>query len=324
MNKQTKRFRLKFKENRAESYINFIRKVSTDPIFKRRVDKAIFLNFAIVNKDTSRDAFFKILDKIFIEGQVHSEWDLVSLKYNYYKKKFDENKLRKSWHVKLKYFEWVPELLEEEDYIYFPDKFNSGQCIKEVEFKYLAYKLTEVLIKCRGYNTIARKFFVNKEMPANKGYYKATGRKITKGKLAHITQILSKRDIVYCYRRPNKANLFVIGEENPYFQLYNVVTNEDITNIFTKYNINTTNHFKRQTFGKKLIPGEIEKKIRKKRLDEIKQKARAEDNHKKIEKREHKKMKDWLKNGMHEEVAVSKEQLKIEAIVAKFKNRKAV
>ena len=49
MNKKTKRFRLKFKENRAESYINFIRKVSTDPIFKRRVDKAIFLNFAIVN-----------------------------------------------------------------------------------------------------------------------------------------------------------------------------------------------------------------------------------------------------------------------------------
>ena len=324
MNKKIKRFRLRFKEKRGENYIKFIRTVGADPIFKKRVDKSMFLTFASVKEESDRDMIFKWMDKIFLEGQIHTEWDLFSIKYDFYKKTFNENKLRKSWHIKLKYFEWVTELLEETDYVYLPDKHNPGQFVKEEEFKYLAYKLTDVLIKCRGYNTIARNFFLQKEIPAYKGYYKASGRKITKGKLAHMIQILSKRDIIYCYRRPNKANLFVIGKDNPYFQLYNVVTNEDITNIYTKYNIDTTDHFIRQSFGKKLIPGKIEKEFRKKRLDEVKEKARVEADKRKIEKQEQKRIEDGAEDDEHEEIVLSEQQLRREAIIAEFINRKAV
>ena len=321
MNKKIKRFGLRFKENGAESLINFIRTISTDPIFKKRVDKAMCLIFASAKEETDRDVIFRWLDKTFIEGQIRTEWDLFNLKYDYYKRKHDKKKMGKSWHIKLKYFEWVTELLEETDYVYFPDKHNTGQFIKEEEFKYLAYKLTEVLIKCRGYNTIARNFFLMKDKPAYKGYCKSTGRKITKGKLPHMTQILSKRGIIYCYRRPNKANLFVVGKNNPYFQLYNVVTNEDITNIHTKYNIDTTDKFIRQTFGKTLIPGKIEKEFRKMRSDKIKEKARAEADKRKIEKLEQKKIDAESDEDEHEEVVETEQQLKREAIVADFEKR---
>jgi len=284
MSKERKRFRLRLKTKGIESYCDFISKLSTDTVFKKKVDKAMFLNFAIVKADTSRDGFFKGLDAIFQEGQIHTESELFYNKYAFYKKNFNEKKLKNSWHIHLKYFEWVPEHLEDNDHVFFPDKKNPGQFIKEVEFKYMAYKLTDVLIKNRGYNTISRSFFLNKELPAYKDYYKATGRKITKGKLAYMTNILSKRDLIYCYRRPNKTNLFVVGKNNPYFQLYNVVTNEDISNLYTTYKIDTTRHYKRQVFGKNLIPEKIEKEFCKKRLAELKASARDEFIMNKIEK----------------------------------------
>ena len=324
MKKKTKRFRLRLKEKGAESLINFIRTISTDPVFKKRVDKVMCLMFATYKDDADKDVLFKSLNKIFDEGQVYSNWDLFNLKYDYYKRKHDKTKMCKTWHIKLKYFEWVPELLEETDYVYFPDKHNSGQFIKEEEFKYITYKLTEVIIKCRGYNTIARNFFLMKDKPAYKGYHKATSRRITKGKLAHITQVLSKRGIIYCYRCPNKANLFIVGKNNPYFQLYNVVTNEDITNIYTKYSIDTTDKFIRQTFGKTLIPGKIEKEFRKIRSDKLKEKAKDEAVKMKIEKQEQQKIDAESEEDEHEEFVEDEQYLMREKIIADFKNKKVV
>lgn len=281
---------LRFKEKGDSSYYEFIRKLSTDSDIKKRFDKGIFLNYAMLGEKFDSKSRYRTFRQIFTSGEMDNINTLFFNKEKHFQKTFNHQKLKNSWYIKPKYFEWVTELLEDGDYVFYPDKYNQGQFIKEEEFKYLAYKLTEVLVKRKGYNTISRNFFVDREKAVYKSYHQATGRKITKGKLAHMTSILSERDIVYCYRRPNKTNLFVIGKKNPYFQLRNIVTNEDISNIYTKYQIDTTGHFIRQTFGKNLIPGKKEKEYCKQRLEARKKKARQEAVQREQEKEKQKRM----------------------------------
>lgn len=259
--------KLRFKESGEVSYIKFIKRLSTDAAIKKRIEKAIFLIFSMMGGKLDNRDFYKILTKIISVDEYSNYQPFISSKYDYCMENFDQKKMKNSWYIKLRHFEWTTELLMDEDYVFFPDKYNPGQFVKEEEFKYLAYKLTELLVHRQGYNTIARRFFLNKNKPFHKQYNKDTGRKMTKGKLAHMNRVLSERDIIYCYKRPNKPNLYVIGKKSPYYELKDVITDNDISNIYATYNIDTTDHFGVQAYKKNLIPGKKEREFKKERLE---------------------------------------------------------
>ena len=318
---------LSFKEKSTDSCCKFVKMLSIDTKAKKRFDKAIYLYFALIRREKMNIGLLeRYLTKTFGSDDVYNKHsNLIMNKYIYYDKTFEVSELKTSWFIKLKHFEWVTDFLEDKDYIFFPDKYNQGQFIKEEEFRFLAFKLTEVLVRKKGYNTITRSFFLNKEKSVYKDYLKHTGRRITRVKLAYMTNVLSERDIVYRYRRPNKANLFVIGNKNPYYQLSFIITDNDISNIYTKYHIDTTDHFIRQSFGKNLIPGKKEKEFRKEKREFRKKNARDKAIQREIDKQERKKLVAFNERGISEkepEVYVKNEaQNEMEQIINDIQGR---
>ena len=250
----------------------FIQQLSTDPVIKSRIEKAICLMFGVKGSIPEYGQLHHWVANCIGYDLVGKYDSLIQMKYKYYRQHFNAQKLGKKWLVNYKYFGWVPSLLKDEDYVFFPDKNHPGQYVKEDEFIYMAYKLTELLIDKKGYHTISRSFFLNPTKFVYQDYYQKTGRRLTKAKLAHLNRILTECKIVCAYQRPNKTNLYVIGSESPYYQLCSIVTDDDITTLFMAYKVDVSGQFQEQCQGKHLIPGQREKHIRQ-AIKEIRQKA---------------------------------------------------
>ena len=254
--------RLKFKTCTKETMLWFIQQLSADPMMKRRIEKIIYLLSGLKGDIPEYGQLHDWVATI-IGYDVVGKYDaFITAKYQYCCQHFNARKLKKKWFVNHTYFGWVPSLLMDEDYVFFPDRNHPGQYVKDEEFIYFAYKLTHLLINKKGYHTVSRSFFLNPSKPVYQEYYKKTGRRLTKAKLSHLNKVMTERKIVCCYQRPNKTNLYVIGSLNPYYQLGSIVSDDDITSIFTTYKVDVSTQFQEQCKGKHLIPGQREKHIR--------------------------------------------------------------
>ena len=110
-------------------------------------------------------------------------------------------------------------IVPEDDLVLSQDKEGNRKYIKISELKYYYFRLTKMAFKNKGYtNTIARNYFLSEGF--RKEYKKQTNRSMSQHKTALFNKILNKYNLIKVYQVKKKANLYVLGKNNPcyYFQ----------------------------------------------------------------------------------------------------------
>ena len=137
---------------------------------------------------------------------------------NYYKlmENFDKSK---ATIFRLDCFTHLQEILEPEDYIYLHG-YRRRITLKEI--KYLAHRITRHVYKSStGEVVIANAYF--KTEGFKKEYEKNTnGRKFGDRKFANILKVLTKHKYLFVKRNSKNHNIYMIGENNPYYLLHEV------------------------------------------------------------------------------------------------------
>lgn len=167
---------------------------------------------ALQNFGCMKDKVESILTKRisdFDRKQFNKSYNYIILTYN--PKKQPKNK------VFSQYFRFLHSYIKEEDLFY--SFGNKTLKIEIQELQYYLYRLTDLLVKKGGYQSVARKYFMT---GFKLSYKKETGRTIYPNKIAAMNKILNAYKLIQIYNQKKIKNLFVIGENNPYYHIKGV------------------------------------------------------------------------------------------------------
>ncbi|MFC1678037.1 hypothetical protein ACFL3G_13385 [Planctomycetota bacterium] len=154
---------------------------------------------------------------------------------NYYNlmEAFDKNK---GTVCRLDGFTHLEEVLEPDDYSYYHG-YNRRIALKEI--KYMAYRITQKIYNSKtGRDVIFNTYFNSDGF--KKEYEKNTdGKKYGDRKFTNILKVLKKHKYLFVKKNAKNHNIYMIGKNNPYYQLH------EVKNIETKDEIIKTSLEKR-------------------------------------------------------------------------------
>ena len=128
----------------------------------------------------------------------------------------------KSTIFRLECFTHLQEIIEPEDYIYLH---GNKRYLTIKEIKYMIYRITQMIYKSKtGREIIYNNYFNSCGFKSD--YEKNTGKKYGNRKFTNILKVLQKYKYLFVKKNEKKHNIYMIGKNNPYYQLIEV---KDIT-----------------------------------------------------------------------------------------------
>jgi hypothetical protein len=111
-------------------------------------------------------------------------------------------------------FNFIDDIINDADLIF---KNGSERKLHISELKYYLSRLTRKLVTDGGHSQIARNYYLNKK--TKKTFKEHTNLALYPNKVAAMNKILNKYELIKVYSARQKKNLYVIGENNPYFYM---------------------------------------------------------------------------------------------------------